>query len=196
MRVLEKLTPIRNKILKYIKDFTQQKGYPPSVREICAAVGLKSPSTVHTHLKVLKDLELLEKDDRKTRAITIKGHGSYTGVPILGQVTAGVPILAVEETVGYVPFEGDGRNYFALNVRGDSMIGAAILDGDTVIVKQQPSAMHGEIVVALIGDEATVKRLYRKNGELMLLPENDAYSPIVADHIEILGVVKAVYRKY
>ncbi|MCX7614468.1 MAG: transcriptional repressor LexA, partial [Clostridiales bacterium] len=155
---MEKLTPIREKILKYIKDFAKMKGYPPSVREICAAVGLKSPSTVHTHLKILKDLGLLEKDDRKTRAISLKGQSKYIDVPVLGQVTAGVPILAVEETVGHVPFEDDGGNYFALKVRGDSMIGAAILDGDTVIIRQQQSAMHGEIVVALIDDEATVKR--------------------------------------
>lgn len=193
---MEKLTPIREKILKYIKEFAQMKGYPPSVREIGGAVGLKSPSTVHAHIKVLKELELLDKDDRKTRAITLKNRTRYTDVPILGQVTAGAPILAVEETIGYVPFEEDGGDYFALKVRGDSMIGAAILDGDTVIIRQQQSAMHGEIVVALIDDEATVKRLYRKDGKLMLMPENDAYSPIVSENIAILGVVKAVYRKY
>ena len=151
---------------------------------------------MHAHIKVLKDLGLLDKDDHKTRAITLTGRTRYTDVPILGQVTAGAPILAVEETIGYVPFEEDGGEYFALNVRGDSMIGAAILDGDTVIIRQQPSAMHGEIVVALIDDEATVKRLYRKDGELMLMPENEAYSPIVAENMAILGVVKAVYRKY
>ena len=193
---MEKLTPIRQRILNYIKETANAKGYPPSVREICSAVGLKSPSTVHSHLKKLKDSGFLDKDDHKTRAITLKSRSRYIDVPILGQVTAGLPILAVEEVIGHVPYEEDGGDYFALNVRGDSMINAAILDGDTVVVRKQQTAGHGEIVVALIGDEATVKRLYRKNGELKLMPENDAYSPIVAENIEILGVVRAIYRKY
>ncbi|MDP4108814.1 MAG: transcriptional repressor LexA [Bacillota bacterium] len=193
---MEKLTPIRRTILEYIKSSVSEKGYPPSVREICEAVGLKSPSTVHSHLKILKDNGFLEKDDHKTRAISLKTRLKYRDIPILGRVTAGLPILAVEETLGYIPFEDDGNDYFALLVRGDSMINAGILDGDTVVVRRQQTASHGEIVVALIGDEATVKRLYRKEGKLMLMPENDAYSPIVAENIELIGVVRAVYRKY
>lgn len=193
---MKKLTPVRQRILDYIRESLDAKGYPPSVREIGEAVGLKSPSTVHTHLKILRDFGYLEKDDHKTRAIAIKSRSRYVDVPILGQVTAGAPILAVEETIGYVPFDAGGGEYFALNVRGDSMVGAAILDGDTVVVRRQQSAMHGEIVVAMVDDEATVKRLYRKGGELKLMPENDAYSPIEADNIAILGVVKGVYRKY
>lgn len=193
---MAKMTPIRQRILEYIKKSVDEQGFPPSVREICQAVGLKSPSTVHSHLKILRDSGYLEKEDRKTRALSLANQPHVVQVPIIGQVTAGMPILAVEQTVGYIPFEAQAGSFFALQVRGDSMINAGILDGDTVIIKQQSDAMHGEIVVALIEDEATVKRLWRKNGEVKLMPENPDYQPIVAEHIDILGIVKAVFRKY
>ena len=193
---MAKMTLVREKILEYIKESIEQQGYPPSVREICSAVGLKSPSTVHAHLKILKDGGYLEKSDHKTRALSVKNHTLYQQVPVLGQVTAGAPILAVEQVVGYVPYTGQGGQFFALRVRGDSMIGAGILENDIVIIRQQSDAVHGEIVVALIGEEATVKRLWRRDGTVMLMPENPAYEPIVSPEMSILGVVKAVYREY
>ncbi len=188
------LSPMRVKILDFVNEFCERNGYPPTVREIGDAVGLKSPSTVHSHLKVLSDEGYLGKNGRASRAITLKNKPSFKAVPVMGTVTAGKPILAQEEISGYVPFEIRGEDkLFALNVRGDSMIGAGILDGDTVIVRIQQSARSGEIVVALINDEATVKRLSLKNG-VWLMPENPAYDPIDGSECKILGKVIALYR--
>jgi SOS regulatory protein LexA len=183
-------------IFDFITTCVVSRGYPPSVREIGAAVGLKSPSTVHAHLATLEKHGLISRDARKTRAIMLNA-GSALGVPILGSVAAGRPILAVEDAIGYIPYEpGKSGEYFALRIQGDSMINAGILNGDMVIVRKQPVAENGEIVVALIGEEATCKVLSSKDGEVWLLPENESYEPIDGSEAEILGKVTAVIRTY
>ena len=196
---MNKLSPMRQRILDYVTAFTRENGYPPTVREICDAVGLRSPSTVHSHLKILQEGGYLEKDDRKTRALSVKGGSgtAFRSVPILGTVTAGLPILAQEDTLGYVPYDGPEQGeMFALSVRGESMINAGILDGDKVIVRPQPDAINGEIVIAMIEDEATCKRFHRGADGIWLLPENPAYDPIDGTHCQIIGKVKALYREY
>lgn len=196
---MKKISAKQQRILDYISECTMTQGYPPSVREICAEVGLSSPSTVHSHLKRLRDLGYLEKDDHKTRALSVKGGASMVGkVPILGRVTAGMPILAVEQVEGYVAFEGAGKygEHFALRIQGESMIGAGIMDGDLIIVRKECTARSGQIIVALIEDEATCKRLLLQSGEVWLMPENPAYPPIDGSECSILGVVVAVYREY
>ena len=194
---MKQLSPMRQKILDYISAYTDDNGYPPSVREICQAVGLRSPSTVHSHLKILQDAGLLEKGEGKTRSITLKNHSSgVKKIPILGVVTAGLPILMQEDILGYIPFEYHVGEYFALRVRGDSMIGAGILEGDAVIVRRQETADNHAIVVAMLEDEATVKRLLLKKGQVWLMPENPAYDPIDGSQASILGLVVAVYRDY
>ena len=194
---MKQLSPMRQKILDYISAYTDDNGYPPSVREICQAVGLRSPSTVHSHLKILQDAGLLEKGEGKTRSITLKNHSSgVKKIPILGVVTAGLPILMQEDILGYIPFEYHAGEYFALRVRGDSMIGAGILEGDAVIVRRQETADNHAIVVAMLEDEATVKRLLLKKGQVGLMPENPAYDPIDGSQASILGLVVAVYREY
>ena len=194
---MKQLSPMRQKILDYISAYTDDHGYPPSVREICQAVGLRSPSTVHSHLKILQDAGLLEKGEGKTRSITLKNHSSgVKKIPILGVVTAGLPILMQEDILGYIPFEYHVGEYFALRVRGDSMIGAGILEGDAVIVRRQETADNHAIVVAMLEDEATVKRLLLKKGQVWLMPENPAYDPLDGSQASILGLVVAVYREY
>ena len=194
---MKQLSPMRQKILDYISAYTDDNGYPPSVRVICQAVGLRSPSTVHSHLKILQDAGLLEKGEGKTRSITLKNHSSgVKKIPILGVVTAGLPILMQEDILGYIPFEYHVGEYFALRVRGDSMIGAGILEGDAVIVRRQETADNHAIVVAMLEDEATVKRLLLKKGQVWLMPENPAYDPIDGSQASILGLVVAVYREY
>ncbi|WP_458862685.1 transcriptional repressor LexA [Acidaminobacterium chupaoyuni] len=193
----QQLSPMRQKILDYISSFTAENGYPPSVREICQAVDLRSPSTVHSHLKILQEGGWLEKDDRKTRAITLKNQPSPVArIPILGVVTAGQPILMQEDIQGYLPYEHTSGEYFALRVKGDSMMGAGILNGDAVIVRRQDSADNRDIVVAMLEDEATVKRLKLDHGKVTLMPENPAYSPIDGTYASILGLVVAVWREY
>lgn len=189
------LSTKRKAILEYIERFTLENGFAPSVREIGEAVGLRSPSTVHSHLKILEDSGYLQKSKGKTRTVSVAGQNNYKNVPLLGTVQAGLPVLAQEETIGYVPFDGHaGSNLFALTVRGDSMKDAAILEDDVVIVRQQPTADNGQIVVALIGEEATVKRLKLEKGHVWLMPENPDFEPIDGDGCSILGVVVAVYR--
>ena len=186
----------QEEIHSYIIEFTENKGYPPSVREIGAAVNLKSPSTVHSHLRKLESAGLISIDSNKTRAIRFKKKPGGEGVPILGTVTAGSPILAFEEDLGYLPYNpGGSGEHFALTVKGDSMINAGILSGDYVIARKQQTAMHGEIVVALLDDEATVKRLWLKNGEVRLMPENPDYEPLDGGTCSILGRVTAVVRE-
>ena len=205
---MEKLTAKQQKIYDYIQTFSAEHGYPPSVREIGAAVGLKSPSTVHFHLKGLEEAGVIIKAEGKTRAISLPGasmgpvaeeedpHANQ--IPILGNVAAGSPILAQECIEDYLTFDTAGLSgeHFALTVRGESMLNAGILPGDLVVVHSQPTAQHGEIVVALIDDEATVKRLSLKSGQVWLLPENEAYSPIDGTYAQILGKVAAVVRRY
>jgi repressor LexA len=180
-------------IYQFIVEFTQSRGYPPSVREIGEAVGLRSPSTVHMYIKTLQEQGLIHKDDRKTRALTTSFTG---GVPILGRVTAGSPIFASEEYSGSLAYRTDNpSDDFALRIKGDSMIGAGILDGDYVVVRRQETAENGAIVVALLGDEATCKRLSRKDGAVWLMPENPDYEPIDGSECALLGRVIAVVRE-
>lgn len=189
----------QQRILDYIASFIAERGYPPSVREIGSAVGLRSPSTVHTHLNILREAGYLERASHKTRALTLTGTASAVPrVPILGTVTAGMPILAIENIEGYLPYEGadDYGQFYALRIKGDSMIGAGILDGDLIVVRQEPTARSGQIVVALLGEEATCKRLSLEDGEVWLLPENPDYPPIDGSECSILGVVVAVHREY
>lgn len=194
---MKKLGTKRTQILDFILKYSADNGFPPSIREICDAVGLKSPSTVHSHIQILKENGFLDDNGGKTRSLTLSKMGTSKQVPILGTVTAGAPILAYEEALGFISYDGNiSGELFALNVRGDSMINAGIFDGDTVIVKKTPSADNGSIVVALIEDEATVKRLKRQNGRIWLMPENDAYSPIDGSHASILGVVISLRRDY
>ena len=195
---MKPLTKSQQKIYDFLKDRSQY-GIPPSVREICAATGLKSTSTVHAHLKALENLSYISRDAGLNRAIHIEGCEQTAQVPILGKVTAGLPILAVEEIQGYLPITASqqrGRELFALTVQGESMKNAGILDGDYVVVERTPTARDGDIVVALIEDEATVKRLYRETDCVRLQPENDAFEPIYAKEVIILGKVVSVVRYY
>lgn len=197
---MAQLTKMQQRIYDYIAQSIQTQGYPPSVREIGEAVGLKSPSTVHFHLKHLEELGVIGKQAGKGRALTLTEAETppENQVPIVGNVAAGTPILAQECIEDYLTFDTGGRDgeYFALRVRGESMLGAGILPDDLVVVHQQPTANNGEIVVALLGDEATVKRLQRRGGQVWLLPENEAYSPIDGREAQLLGKVAAVIRRY
>lgn len=195
---MPKKTQMTDRIYEYLQEVIPQQGYAPSVREICEAVGLKSPSTVHFHLKRLQERGLIEKGDFKGRAIVLTQKQEKDRIPILGDVAAGSPILAQECIDDYLTFDCGGREgeYFALRVRGESMLNAGILPDDLVVVRRQPTAVNGEIVVALLGDEATVKRLSRRNGEIWLLPENDNYQPIDGTNAQVLGRVTAVVRQY
>lgn len=181
-------------IMDYVNQFIQENGYSPSVREIGAAVGLRSTASVSYHLQVLQEKGLLQSPGAKGRKRALVTGARPGQIPIVGVVTAGVPILAVENQEGTMPWNDPGC--FALRVRGDSMINAGILSGDKVVVRPQPSADDGQIVVARIEDEATVKRLRRRNGQIWLMPENDNYSPIDGTNAEIIGIVKAVVREY
>lgn len=182
-------------ILNYVNQFIQENGYAPSVREIGAAVGLRSTASVSYHLQALQEKGLLQGPGGKgiKRAIVTSLRPGQ--IPVVGVVTAGIPILAVENQEGTMAWDGE-PGCFALRVRGDSMIGAGILSGDKVVVRPQQTANDGQIVVARIGDEATVKRLRRRDGQVWLLPENDAYAPIDGSEAEIIGLVKAVVREY
>lgn len=195
------MRPISQKqrqILTYIQECTARQGYPPSVREIAAAVGLRSPSSVHAHLKHLRELGYLEQEHGKTRTIKLTGHTNATEVPLLGRVAAGMPILAVEqaERMLHVDLDGKSGSFFALRIRGDSMIHAGILDGDYIVVRSQHYAQQGQIVVAVLEDEATCKRWEKRGGHLWLVPENPAYPPILGDHAKVIGVVVKVIRDY
>ena len=202
------LSAMQQKIYDYIAACIQTQGYPPSVREIGEAVGLRSPSTVHFHLKKLADAGAIEIGAGKGRAITLTHPAAPATapmpeapagrVPIVGNVAAGSPILAQECIEDYLTFDAGhpGDVHFALRVRGESMLNAGILPGDLVVVRQQQTCNQGEIVVAMIDDEATVKRFSRKNGHVWLLPENEAYSPIDGTYAQILGKVVAVVRQY
>ena len=192
------------KILAYIEKATLQKGYPPSVREICEATGLKSTSTVHGHLIRLEKKGLLNRDSMKPRAISVPAdHQAFrsdmVNVPVVGRVTAGIPILATENIEDYIPLPqtmlGAGDHYI-LSVRGESMIEAGILDGDYVIVRKQNTAYNGDIVIAMIEDEATVKRYYKENGVFRLQPENSSMKPIIVPELTILGKVISLYRVF
>ncbi|MCL6612648.1 MAG: transcriptional repressor LexA [Peptococcaceae bacterium] len=199
----EDLTPKQAAILDVIKKNIRQKGYPPSVREIGQAVGLSSSSTVHGYLKKLEDKGYLRRDPTKPRAMevldSLEGERvEFINVPLLGRVAAGVPLLAVENREDIFPlpthFTGKGE-FFMLTVRGDSMIEAGILNGDMVVVRRQNDATNGDIVVALLEDEATVKRYFKENGRVRLQPENRLMDPIYTTNLQVLGKVIGLVRK-
>ena len=203
------MSKMQRQIYDYIAATVAEQGYPPSVREIGEAVGLKSPSTVYFHLTHMEELGVIEKGAGKGRAIRLMNQPAPKAesvepelpagkVPVVGSVAAGTPILAQECIEDYISFDTNGKDgeYFALRVRGESMLNAGILPGDLVVVHQQKEAHNGEIVVALLEDEATVKRLNRKNGEVWLMPENPDYQPIDGRRATILGKVSAVLRTY
>lgn len=185
----------QQKILEYLNEFIEDNGYPPTVREICAAVGLKSTATVSYHLSELKRLGKIQADSNKRRAISLPDQQQRGRIPVVGVVTAGYPILAQENIESTIPWDGDSE-CFALRIQGDSMIGAGILDGDKVVVRPQPDCQNGDIVIALLGDEATCKRFRKDKTGVWLLPENPDYEPIDGREASIIGKVKAVIREY
>ncbi len=200
----ENLNRRETEIIRYIKHSIRNKGYPPSVREIGEAVGLKSSSTVHNYLRKLEKKGLLRRDPVKPRAMEILDEQSepfkeMIMVPVLGRVAAGVPLLAVEnyEDMFPLPVDFAGRGeFFMLQVKGNSMVEAGILEGDLVLVRRQNSADNGDIVVALLDEEATIKRFFREDGHIRLQPENYQLSPIIVKEVTILGKVTGLVRKF
>ncbi len=196
----ETLTPRQRQVLQFIREEILSQGYPPSVRDICRGLGLRSSSTVHAHLSQLEAKGFIRRDPSKPRAIEVlvDRREGVVPVPIIGRVTAGEPILAVENLEGTLPlpesFTGTGDT-FLLRIRGDSMVGAGILDGDYVLVNQQDTADNGDIVVALLGEEATVKKFYREKDNIRLQPENEGLEPIITRDLRVLGKVIAVLRQ-
>lgn len=192
----------QQKILDFIKAEIEDKGYPPSVREICAAVGLRSTSTVHAHLNHLEEQGLIRRDSTKPRALEVLdgSHARGRSVPLVGKVTAGQPILAVENIEDYLmlPQSMLGKDdLFCLRVQGESMIDIGILDGDIVVLREQDSAENGEIVVAMTeDDEATLKRIFYEDGRVRLQPENRSMEPIYADRVTVLGKLVALIRQF
>ena len=202
----DKITKKQQEILEYIKKETLNRGFPPAVREICEAVGLRSTSSVHAHLESLERLGYIRRDPSKPRAIEILDddfnlyNREIVNVPLIGTVTAGVPILASENIENYIPVPVEfmpAEQTFLLRVKGESMINAGILNGDCVLVRQTPAAVNGDIVVALLEDSATVKRYFKENGYIRLQPENDTMDPIIVrDQLRILGIVFGVFRLF
>ena len=194
---MKPLNEKQQKVLEFLRERAGE-GVPPSVREICAAAGIRSTSTVHAYLKVLEEGGYISRQSGLNRAIRLPGE-NVARVPLLGHVTAGLPILAVEDVEDYVPYSGgrfDPRELFALRVHGTSMINAGIMNGDVVIVHRTPAAENGDIVVALIGDEATVKRFFAEKGHIRLQPENEEYEPIIVKECTVLGKVISLVRYF
>jgi len=199
------LNDLERKIYEYITRIIRQEGYSPSVRDIQSALSIKSTSTVHSYLARLEQKGYIQKETGKSRTLRIENNAfdarKTIKVPILGKVTAGTPITAIENCEGYIDFPALNRTYnstnlFALRVEGVSMINAGILDGDIAVVKKENYADNGEIVVAMLEDEATIKRFYKENGHFRLQPENDTMDPIISDEVYILGKVVSVIRFY
>lgn len=199
------LSPKQEQILNCIKQSLREKGYPPSVRELCLAVGLSSTSTVHSHLNTLEKKGYIRRDPSKPRTIEVLDEEAnwlsdhVSAVPILGKVTAGVPILAVENIEDYFPLPKQMTRHedtFMLNVKGTSMINAGIFDGDQIIVRKQDFANNGDIVVALLEDEVTVKRFFKETDRVRLQPENDTMAPIYCTEVKILGKVLGLIRMF
>lgn len=197
------ITAKQEEILTYIKNETLRRGFPPAVREICQAVGLKSTSSVHSHLESLEKNGYIRRDPTKPRAIEILDDSFHmlrremVNVPIVGTVAAGLPILAEQNIDSYFPIPAEympNEQSFILKVKGESMINAGIMDGDSVLVKQQSTAKNGDMVVALLDDSATVKTYYKEQGHFRLQPENDTMDPIIVEDVQILGKVFGVFR--
>ncbi|MDF2869336.1 MAG: transcriptional repressor, LexA family [Anaerocolumna sp.] len=200
-----KISPKQREILEYLKSQTLSKGYPPAVREICEAVKLKSTSSVHSHLETLEKNGYIRRDPSKPRAIEITddtfnlAKREMVSVPIVGTITAGQPILAVENIEGYFPIPTEympNEETFMLKVKGESMINAGIFDGDQILVQKQSHAVNGDFVVALIEDSVTVKTFYKENGYYRLQPENDTMEPIILKDLEVLGKVIGLFRMF
>ena len=193
-----RLTEKQEKVYKFLVQ-RMNDSVPPTVREIAAACGIKSTSTVHDILTKLEEYGYISRDSYSSRAIRIEGMSKASHVPLVGRVTAGVPILAVEQIENYIPYpikNSDSEGVFALRVRGWSMRDAGIFDGDVIVADKDKETRNGDIVVALIEDEATVKRLLLQNGEIILMPENPDFEPIRAEKIDILGKVIGSFREY
>lgn len=198
-----RITAKQSEILEYIKNQILNKGYPPSVRDICEAVNLRSTSSVHAHLETLEKNGYIRRDPTKPRAIEIIDDNfnltrrEVVNVPLLGQVAAGQPILAVENITNYFPIPAEyisNEDTFMLKVKGDSMINMGIYENDLILVKKQSTARNGEVIVALVDDSATVKRFYKEDGHYRLQPENDFMDPIIVDSVEIVGKVIGLIR--
>ncbi len=188
-----------NELYNYVKNYQEENGFPPTVRDICSGLQIKSTATAHYYLEKLSSKGLITKNGDKKRAISVNNRKSAFEVPLVGTVTAGTPILAVENLEDYYPLPQEfntGETLFMLKVKGDSMINAGIFNGDKIVVKKQETASNGDIVVALIDDSATVKRFYKENGKIILHPENDLLEDIVVDSALILGVVVGLTRKF
>lgn len=202
---MRELSHLENEIYKYICDSIENNGFSPSVRDICSALGIKSTSTAHSYIDKLAAKGFISKEDGKSRTLSVPNSSAFAGermmrVPLIGRVPAGIPVLAQENYDGYVDFPHSmshgASGLFGLRVVGTSMINAGILDGDIVIVQSVRYADNGEIVVAMINDEATVKRFFRENGHIRLQPENTEMQPIIADEVTVLGKVIANFRFY
>ena len=205
--IMAELKPKEQRVLDFIRESIAKEGFAPSVRDVCAALNIKSTSTVHLYLRHLEEKGYIDRCDGKSRAIRVSsadvvantGEHSYK-VPILGQVAAGVPILTIENFDGYLDYttmkKYENDSLFALRIRGTSMIEAGILDGDYVVVEQRPYADNGDIVVAMSDEEATVKRFFKEKGRYRLQPENSMMEPIITDEVSILGKVVASIRYY
>lgn len=195
---MDKLSEKQNAIFQYIREIISERGVAPSVREIGEAVGLRSTSSVQYNLNILENAGYIKRDANLKRTIRICGSAENVNmIPLVGTVTAGVPILATQQIEDYIALSCvKGKDLFALHVKGDSMIDAGILDGDIVVIEQTPVADNGDIVVALIDDEATVKRFYKEDGHFRLQPENDKYEPIIVENCAVLGKVKTLVRSY
>ncbi len=199
---MKPLTDTEKKMLEFITDRIRNDGYSPTVRDIKTALGIKSTATVHSYLGKLEDKGYIQKENGKSRTLRLDAETSRPAtaqIPIVGRVTAGMPILAVENFDGYVDFTESNykkEELFALRVTGTSMVEAGILDGDIVIVRHQSVAENGDIIVALIDDEATVKTFYKENGHFRLQPENSTMKPIIVDSLSVLGKVVASIRYY
>lgn len=200
----DKISAKQKEILEYIKECIRKKGYPPAVREICEAVHLKSTSSVHSHLSRLEELGMIRKDPTKPRAIEILDDAfnvnrrEMVSVPLVGSVAAGQPLLAQQNIEEYYPIPADmlpNTSTFLLRVKGESMINAGILDGDQILVEQTSAAQNGDIVVALLGDSATVKRFFKEDGHYRLQPENDHMEPIITDSVDVQGKVIGLFRR-
>lgn len=188
------------KVLNFISEFTKKNSYPPSVREMCAGLGISSTATIVYHLKKLEEQGKLSREKSRNRAIEVSGVSMLSGIPVVGKVAAGIPITATENVEDTLSFSqnlfGDQDELFILKVQGESMINAGIFDGDKIVVHKQENAENGEIVVAMIDGEATVKRFYKEKNQIRLQPENDFMAPIIVKDAQILGTVVGLIRNY